>query len=343
MQKWYNNLDINNEIIISSRVRLARNFKDFPFNNFLNSESSNLLIKNVKDFVINERTNLSAIFNFINIAEIPEIEKLSMLEKNLLSRELIYKEHPTAALINNEESIIIMINEEDHIRIQSIFSGYNIDKAFKEANRIDDLIEETSEYAFDNEYGYLTSCITNSGTGLRASFMIHIPMLEKYGQFNKIFQELAKFGFTIRGIYGEGSKSLGGIYQISNQVTLGKSENEIIEDLKYISLQIAEKELLLRNKIIAKNKIAFIDKVYRSYGILSNCKTISINEAINHLSNIWLGISTKILDGKLRLSSSIYNIIINCQPASLSKNFEEIKISENLNFYRAKYLNSVIL
>lgn len=343
MQKWYNNLDINNDIIISSRVRLARNLKNLPFNNFLNNESSNLLLKTVKNSIINDRTHLSEVFDFININNTPDIEKLSMIEKNLISYELISKDTSSALLLSKDNSTSIMINEEDHIRIQTIFSGYNIDAAFTEANRIDNLIEETSEYAFDDDYGYLTSCITNVGTGLRASFMIHIPMLEKYGKLNKIIQELTKFGFTLRGIYGEGSKSLGGIYQISNQLTLGKTENEIIDNLKYITLQIVEKENLLRNKIISKNKINFMDKIYRSYGILSNCKVISLEEAISHLSYIWLGIYTKILKDKFNLKSSIYNIIINCQPANLTKNFNDIKDLENLNFYRAKYLNSVIL
>lgn len=343
MQKWYNNLDINNDIIISSRVRLARNLKNLPFNNFLNNENSNLLLETVKNSIINDRTHLSEVFDFININNTPDIEKLSMIEKNLISYELISKDTSSALLLSKDNSTSIMINEEDHIRIQTIFSGYNIDAAFTEANRIDNLIEETSEYAFDDDYGYLTSCITNVGTGLRASFMIHIPMLEKYGKLNKIIQELTKFGFTLRGIYGEGSKSLGGIYQISNQLTLGKTENEIIDNLKYITLQIVEKENLLRNKIISKNKINFMDKIYRSYGILSNCKVISLEEAISHLSYIWLGIYTKILKDKFNLKSSIYNIIINCQPANLTKNFNDIKDLENLNFYRAKYLNSVIL
>lgn len=343
MEKWYNKLDINDEIIVSSRVRLARNLKMFPFNNFLDEESSNKLLQKIKKSIINDRTYLSGVFDFIKVNNISEIEKLSMLEKNLISYELVSKNSPTGVLLKKDDSISIMINEEDHIRIQTIFSGYNIDTAFEEANRIDDLIEETSEYAFDDDYGYLTSCISNVGTGLRASFMIHIPILEKYGQLNKVIQELAKFGFTIRGIYGEGSKPLGGIYQISNQSTLGKTENEILDDLKYITLQIVEKESLLRNKLINKNKISFTDKVYRSYGILSNCKTISAEEAITHLSNIWVGISTKILNNKINLKSSVYDTIINCQPANLKKMFKDIANIEHLNVYRAKYLNSVII
>lgn len=339
--KWYEDFNINQNIIISSRIRLARNIKDYPFSEFINEEQSKNLLQIVKNSVFSCEVSTENNFEFIDFEEISPLESVSMMENHTVSLDFIKKELPKGLLLKKDESISIMINEEDHIRIQSVISGNNIEKAFDIANEIDDLLEEKLDYAFNNDFGYLTSCVTNVGTGMRASFMVHIPMLEKYRHINEIGQNLTKLGMTIRGIYGEGSETLGGIYQISNQTTLGNIEKEIMYNLKIVIEQIVEREEYLRNTISKEENINLIDKIFRSYGIIQNCKKISNKEALEHLSNIWLGISINIFQEKKIFKYNIYHIMTSIQPANLTKKFQNINNSDEFDIFRAKYLNEV--
>lgn len=333
---WYEEKN-NNNVIISSRVRLARNLKDYPFYNFINEAQSKEVIEKVTKAIFNERLNSQVCFEKIDFDNLDKIKQYVMLDKYIISHNFIESKKPKALILEKNSNINIMINEEDHIRIQSINSGYNIEKCFEEANRVDNLLEETLAYAFDNQYGYLTSCISNVGTGLRASFMLYIPMLEKFGHIKNICESIAKFGMTLRGMHGEGTKTFGSIYQISNQITLGKTENEIIEDLKNITMQIVEKEQNFRKILKEEKNLDIIDKIYRSYGIIKYCKKIKFEDAINQLSNIWLGIDLNILDN---IPINIYNVIMNIQSASIIDNFN-IKDKDNIEQYRAKYLNEI--
>ena len=333
---WYEQKS-NDNIIISSRVRLARNLKDYPFYSSINNEQSKELIEIISKAIFNDRISTKNYFEKIDFDNLDKIKKYTMLEKYIVSSNFLESNKPKAIIIEKNNNINIMINEEDHIRIQAINSGYNIEKCFEEENRIDNILEESLSYAFDKQYGYLTSCVTNVGTGLRASFMLYIPMLEKYGHIQSISESISKFGMTLRGMHGEGSQAFGSIYQISNQVTLGKSEKEIIQDLKNITMQIVEREKQLRNVLKENQNIDIIDKIYRSYGIIKYCKKINFKEAMEHLSNIWIGIDTNIIDV---CDINIYNIMMNIQPASVIDRFS-INEKENIEIYRAKYLNEV--
>ncbi len=337
--KWYENNDTNNQIVISTRVRLARNINKYPFCNFLNKDSAFKIIDSVKNSIFSQIKDADIFFNFFKMDELNNIEKISMLENHTISLNFLGSDLPKALILQKNEEVSIMINEEDHIRIQSIKTGNNVLEAFDSANRMDNLLEEGLEYAFDKNFGYLTSCLTNIGTGLRISFMLHLPMLERYRQINDITQNISKFGMTIRGIYGEGSKALGGIYQISNQATLGKTEKEIMSDIKNITSQIIEKEKYFRTKYKAENNIELLDEVYRSYGILKNCKKISNEEALNHLSNVWLGLYLNLFEKSL--NDNIYNIMMKIQPANLTKKFKDMKKNE-FEIYRAKLINELI-
>lgn len=339
MEKWYEDSELDNEIVISSRIRLARNLCKYPFPNVISDEQTERLIDEVKASIKNDRTYLSDCFDFISIKDLNDVERFSLVENHLISPELAGKKKPCGVLLQNDDRVSILLNEEDHIRIQAIYSGYNIDKAFDTANKIDDLIEETVEYAFDKNYGYLTSCPTNTGTGMRASFMLHIPLLDSSGQLKGISQSMSKFGMTLRGIYGEGSEPIGGIYQISNQLTLGISENDILSKLTNITNQIIEQEKLLRDNVMKNQSIELADKVNRSLGLLQSCRIIDSMEAMQLLSNVRLGISCGILDN-LNLSTNIYNIMMNIQPGNLQKlygRFDENKRDE----FRAEYLNKM--
>ncbi len=337
MNKWFEAPETDNDIVISSRIRLARNVKKYPFSERLSEQQALQLIDEVRKSIKESRTAFGDSFEFIRLDEKSDAEKYSLLENHTVSSELIQKKQPAAALIKDDETISIMINEEDHIRIQTVLAGYNIERAWDTADKIDNLIEESIEYAFDEDYGYLTSCITNAGTGLRASFMIHIPMIEMFGRIENLSQAISKFGMTLRGIYGEGSEPLGSIYQISNQVTLGKSEKEIIEALKNVTNQIIEQEKELRENVLQNQRIDFEDKVFRSYGILTNCKKISSNEAMKLLSDLRLGFMTGVFDFK-KPKTNIYSIMMNIQPGNLIKYMNKNGTSEERDIQRAKYI-----
>ena len=334
---WYEENN-NNNIIISSRIRLARNLKNYPFYDYLSKEKSKEIINLVNNSIFN-KNNYNNFFDKVDFDNLSKIKQYTMLEKYIISDTFLESKKPKGLILEKNGNINIMINEEDHIRIQAINNGYNIEKCFEEANRIDNLLEENLSFAFNNQYGYLTSCITNLGTGLRASFMVHIPMLYKYGYIPSIVESITKFGMTIRGMHGEGTKSFGGIYQISNQVTLGKTENQIIEDLKGITFQIIEREKALREGLKENINSDTIDKIYRSYGTLKYCKKIKFEEAMICLSNIWLGIYCNILEKPI--NNSIYKIMMSIQPANIIDKFD-IDDKNNIELYRAKYLNSVL-
>ncbi len=261
-----------------------------------------------------------------------------MMEKHIISPFFVKVKWPAYLILSKDEALSIMVNEEDHIRIQSMASGMNLQKALDEANRMDDLFEEKVVYAFDQNLGYLTACPTNLGTGLRASYMIHVPALETTGQLQFILDAIGKFGLTVRGIYGEGTDALGSVFQISNQVTLGQTENEIIENLTSVTKQIVEQELIVRNKLLNDKRTRFEDAVYRSFGILSHARMITSKEAMTLLSDMKLGIELGIIKTKNNEKINIYNLMAKIQPANL-----QIMHNKNLNvderdIARAEYI-----
>ena len=340
MSKWYKDGICDEGIVISSRIRLARNIKKYPFPEVMSEEKSNEMIKEVKDALINDRIPIAKDFEYIEVNNLPALKKRQLMEKHIISPELVSKNTPCGVLTNKDASISIMINEEDHIRIQTVFAGENIDKAWDLADKIDDVIEESVEYAYNEKYGYITACPTNMGTGLRASFMMHLPFLERAGQMQNILNAVNKFGVTIRGIYGEGSEALGSIYQISNQITLGQSEQEIIKNLKNVVSFVKEKETAMRHKAIADENIDVEDNIYRSLGIIQNARKISGSEAMRHLSNIREGYILGYSDMP-KINETIYSIMINIQPGNITSNDGKAVDVNKRDELRAEYLRKI--
>lgn len=327
----------NNGIVISNRIRLARNLKKYPFYRKITKEQSIDMIEEIKNAVFSNQNLLEEDLKYIDLDKLDRLDKVSMVEKHIMSPALLNSPKPKALILKQDETISIMLNEEDHIRIQTILPEDDIDKVYKLSNKIDDLIEENVEYAYNNDYGYLTSCPTNVGTGMRASYMLHIPLIELTEQIRQITQFISKFGLTIRGIYGEGSKSQGGIYQISNQITLGKSEEAIISNLKTVVNQIIGQEQRLRQKLISENYITLEDQVYRAYGLIKHAKIMTLEEAMRDLSYVRLGYEMSVLDESLPLSN-IYNIMINIQPANLTKYSGKNLNKDEINVVRAEFI-----
>lgn len=335
--KWYEEENNNYKgVIISSRVRLARNLSNYCFPDRITKEKSNQLIDEIKNAFLSIENSTN--FNDINMNNVLQMDKIAMMERHIISPLFMDIKRPTRLILSKDESISIMINEEDHVRIQSMKSGMNLISALENANKVDDLLEKKLSYAFDYKLGYLTACPTNIGTGLRASYMIHVPALEKTGQLKLLLEAVGKFGLTVRGIYGEGSEAQGSVFQISNQVTLGANEEEIINNLTTLTKQILEQELIVRDKYLNERKIEFEDLVYRSYGILSNARVISSKEAMTLLSDIKLGFELGILNTNTDKKLNIFDLMTCIQPANLQKIEKKTLSIEGRNIARANYI-----
>lgn len=336
MLKWYEKNIQHNDVVISSRIRLARNLQDYHFPSKLTKEKARLIIHEVEEAVLHAGTH--NYFHKLDMNKIAPLEKVAMVERHVISPAFAGSPLPTGLMLSEDESLSVMINEEDHIRIQSISNGFHLEEALENANRIDDLIEEKINYAFDERIGYLTACPTNVGTGLRASYMIHVPALETTGKLQIILEAIGKFGLTVRGIYGEGSQGRGSVFQISNQVTLGHSEQEIIDNLTSVTKQIVEQEKNLRAHLLNEKKLQFEDAVYRSYGALTYARILSSDEAMTLLSDVKLGYELGILDFESNEPMNIYGLMTCIQPANLQKAMKrELKIDER-DLARATYI-----
>lgn len=313
MAKWINDVGEHADVVISSRVRLARNLEEYPFPFLLSTEGSKEIINRLSDAI--QKNDRYKEYNLIELERLDENKKQVMVERHLISPNLVSGNEKSAVLTNQEESLNIMINEEDHIRIQCLRPGLDLVTAYKEASNLDDCIEKSLLYSFDDELGYLTSCPTNVGTGLRASVMMHLPALALTGTIEKIFKAVGQIGFTVRGLYGEGSEAQGNLYQISNQITLGRSEEDIIRTLTNLTLQIIDKEKEARGVLLDQKRVQMEDKVYRSYGIMKNSRIMSSKEALERISDLRLGVGLGLLEDVDNIT--LNRLMIDIQPAIL--------------------------
>ncbi|WP_053955596.1 protein arginine kinase [Inediibacterium massiliense] len=333
MTKWMNEVGPDGDIIISSRIRLARNLEEFPFPIALTKGKSKEVYELISDTILKGNSALKDESELIKLDEISPLERQVFVEKHIISPYLATNYEKSAALLNKDESISIMINEEDHIRIQCLLPGFQLENAFDLADKVDDVLEEGVKYAFDEKLGYLTSCPTNIGTGMRASVMIHLPALSMIGYMNRILQAANQIGLAVRGLYGEGTEFIGNLFQISNQLTLGRSEKEIIQNLKDVTKQIIQKERDARSTILSNNKTQLEDKIYRSFGILCNARILTTQECMKLLSDVRLGMDLGIL--KDISTENVNEIMVLIQPAYLQKQANKSLSSNERDIRRA--------
>lgn len=294
-KKWYEKAGADGDIVCSTRIRLARNLRQYPFGGKATHEQRKEICERTKNALMAAGPVISEQFDYLELENLTEEKAVSLAEKHLISPEFISEPYDRAVLLSRDESISIMVGEEDHVRIQVIKEGLALKEAFETADRIDTLLGERLDFAFDDEFGFLTHCPTNLGTGMRASVMLHLPAMSEQGMIQRIAANLSKLGMTIRGTYGEGSKVYGALFQLSNQITLGLSENGAIDNLQSVTKQLIEEERKLRARM--KNDISAQDKVGRSAGILKTAKILTSNELMELLSNIRLGLSLELLQG----------------------------------------------
>lgn len=337
MLKWYEQIVPDGDVVISSRVRLARNLENYKFSPLLTEKDASRLVDEVKGLTKYLTEHDDRKYYSCNIKTLGEIDKIAMVERHIVSPLLAEKEQSTGLILSNDEAVSIMINEEDHVRIQAIVGGMDLDGAYEIANKIDDIAYEKLGFAYDEKYGYMTSCPTNVGTGMRASCMVFLPALSVARMIPKLIEEVGRYGVTIRGIYGEGTKSLGSIYQISNQKTLGNSETEIIESLKRIVDQVVKQERKRREYMLSLNLDEIEDQVYRAYGVLKYARQISSDDAMTLLSQLKFGADSGLI--KFDREFNIHKMMMGIQPGSLQWTLGKNVGSMTRGKARAEYIS----
>ncbi|MBP2655263.1 MAG: putative ATP:guanido phosphotransferase [Firmicutes bacterium] len=305
------------DIVLSSRVRLARNMEGVPFPSRASQEQMNKVVEEARRSVSDLGGDDQHEYMLVEMDKLSPLERYILVEKHIVSPNFAEELSNRGLIIRDDAAVSIMINEEDHLRIQCLEPGLNLQAAINMANRVDDILEARQSFSFSEQCGYLTACPTNVGTGLRASVMVHLPALVLTRQINRIIAAATQLGLAVRGLYGEGSEAIGNIFQISNQLTLGHSEQEIIDNLQNIAKQVVEQERSAREILARSSEDALADRVWRAYGILRYARSMTGKEAMTMLSEVRLGIDMGIIDG---VSAAIFNeLLVTTRPNFLQK------------------------
>lgn len=313
--EWLRGTGPNSDIVMSSRVRLARNLQAIPFSHWAPKKQEKESLERLEEAIFGADMMKGALC--VRMAEIDDVDKQFFLERHLISREHIVRPEFKSVVIGDKEVLSIMINEEDHLRIQVMQSGFNLQECWRIASRLDDSLHKRVQFAFNPEWGYLTACPTNTGTGLRASVMLHLPALVMTKQISRVLQAIAKLGMTARGLYGEGTEAEGNFFQISNQITLGSAEEDIIDNLERIIRQVIGHEENARKTLMKQNREMLQDKIWRANGTLKSAHIINTKETMNLLSMVRLGVDIGLLNDLDR--RAVNELFILTQPAHLQK------------------------
>jgi protein arginine kinase len=334
--EWLRGTGPESDIVVSSRVRLARNLAAFPFSNRASAHQKAEIESMLRERI--GKLELDPRLEYITLATLTPLDRQFLVERQLISRELATTEGPRGVALAPQETVSLMVNEEDHLRLQVMRSGFALDEAWHDIDKVDDLLEQRITYAFSEEFGYLTACPTNVGTGMRASVMLHLPALVLTKQIEKVFRALQKINLAVRGLYGEGSRASGDFYQISNQVTLGKSESTILSEIREVIPQIIAYERQARTALVRESRQALQDRVSRAFGTLCSATMMTSEETMDLLSSVRLGINLQLLEDIT--IPTVNELFIHTQPAHLQKLMGTALDGEERNSARARYLRS---
>ncbi len=332
--EWLRGSGPESDIVISSRIRLARNLAEFPFIRRCTDHDRAAIENTMRERLLGAPLFKDA--TYLDVNRLDSVDRQFLVERQLISRELAESNGARAVAIAVDEQFSVMINEEDHLRIQLMRSGFDVRSAWDKINEIDNVIEQKVDYAFDERLGYLTACPTNVGTGMRVSVMLHMPALVITRQVEKVFRSLQKISLAVRGLYGEGSQATGDFYQISNQITLGKSEEQLIENVSDVVPALIEYERRAREFLVGQSKKDVHDRVSRAYGILCSAQTISSEETMMHLSSLRMGVNLGLIRD-LEIPT-LNQLFIHIQPAHLQMLFGAELNSADRNSERALFL-----
>ncbi|MBO4928626.1 MAG: protein arginine kinase [Clostridiales bacterium] len=335
---WYLEAGNDSDIVLSSRIRLARNLKGYPFPNCLNDASRHKVLEMVSETLQNYP---EAPLMRMDIAPLPETDRRALIEKHLISEELAKGKEGQSVFISKDENISVMVNEEDHIRIQVMAPGFALENTYNEAEELAVYLEKALPVAFSEKYGFLTAYPSNTGTGLRASVMVHLPIITGIGRMPALSDSLTKAGYTVRGVYGEKSQPAGNIYQISNTITLGISENRTLQNFAKMINEVIALERKLRKDNYEKNRDRLEDKVFRSLGELVYARILSAKEAMNRLSDLRLGVAS----GFLRIvdERQLMLLLNTIGDASVHKHCGEVLSQRETDMKRAELVREILL
>ncbi len=331
--KWYQQSGREGDVVISTRIRLARNLKDLPFPSGMSPEQKAELISRVKEAMGDRMSQ----FQYLDMAQTLKRDALSLVERHLISPEFA-QQGDGGLLLSKDESISIMIGEEDHLRMQALGSGMQLDEQYQRIDQLDTDLDSQLGFAFDERLGYLTGCPTNLGTGMRASLMLHLPALQQAGTISQLAETVSKLGLTIRGLYGEGSQSEGDIYQLSNQITLGISEQAAIENLKGIAMQVIQREREARKELAGQPQ--YEDRIWRALGILQTARVLSHSEFMTLVSHLRVGVSLGMIPN-LTLDT-LNELMNNVQPATIMMQARKDLTPEQRDLQRAKLVRETL-
>ena len=335
MNKWYIENGEQGDIVISTRVRLARNLEDYPFPCRLTVKGKEAVCEEIKNAVLSSD---SWGFNYTKMKDFSEAQAVSLAERHLISPEFAFDRAGRGLLLTDDEAISVMLCEEDHIRIQVMMSGLALKEAYNVADKVDNTISSKLNYAYDDRIGYLTQCPTNLGTAMRASVMVHLPALTRCGQIGRLASTVSKLGLVLRGAYGEGSSPKGDIYQLSNQITLGISEEAALDNLQSITLQLIAQERAAAEKLL-ENPVEQ-DKIYRAWGILQNARVLGSEEYLELISLVRMGISNgKMIDFDL---SKINDLTVRVQPATINASQGQTLTAQQRDILRATWVRETL-
>jgi protein arginine kinase len=335
---WLDGTGPSSDIVLSTRVRLARNLTDAPFTHRARDEQLALIYTSVLSAVRNI-PELQGIVAFA-MKDLGALDRQFLVERHLISNDLADDGKLRGLLVMPDESFSAMVNEEDHLRLQALASGFQLRSAWESANAVDDELARSLEYAFSEDLGYLTSCPTNAGTGMRASVLIHLPSLVLTKQIGRVLQGIAQVGLAVRGFYGEGSQIMGNFFQISNQTTLGQSEKETIESLERVTRQIIDYEQRARDELLKDARVLIEDKIWRAYGTLRYSRVISSQEVINLSSAVRFGVALRI-EG-LPDVRVLNELLVRTQPAHLQQWAGREMEPRERNVVRAEFVRDLI-
>lgn len=340
--RWMDATEDNDaDIVISSRVRLARNFELLPFPHLLNMETGRIAIEKIRQAWENSQDPLFNEMVMVTFDQLSNLDRQILVEKHLISPEhSLFNDKYRGVFLNHDGSLALMVNEEDHLRIQCLLPGFDLESCYSLAQRLDDEIEKHLPFAFDELRGYLTSCPTNVGTGMRASVMLHLPGMAITGQSAQVFRNIGQLGMTVRGLYGEGTEVVGNLYQLSNQVTLGLSEEDILNNLNIVTQQMIEQERMIRRGLKSEMPYQLRDRVGRAYGVLTHACIMPSNEALTLLSDLRLGIDLGIIT---QIKPAAMNeLVVAIRPSHLQKRAGQEMDAFHRDIKRAEVIQDIL-
>ncbi|RMF70287.1 MAG: protein arginine kinase [Calditrichaeota bacterium] len=332
--RWLNDEDEYSDVIISSRIRLARNIKGFPFPHKASDTELAKILEKARHACSKCKSLSSA--RYLDIRKLSDWDCKYFVERRLASPQFVESERPSLLVVGPQENISVMVNEEDHLRIQCIEAGLGVKEAWRKVRTLDDELEDNLNFSFSNKFGYLTACPTNIGTGMRVSAFVHLPGLSMKEEIESFMRKLPSSEVAVRGFYGEGTESIGSIFQISNQLTLGRTEENVISRMLQTAKELIARERDARDKLLKSDRIRIEDTVYRALGILQNARIISSLEAIKLLSTLRFGRELGLIEDFSRIALNQLMVLV--QPAHLQKIYNRDMNAEERDIFRAEFI-----